>query len=498
MKRKVLLINWDNYPNNATGGVYAWEKDLINNMTDYDFAVVNLLSNPNTSGTYVIPANVTNVIYSPLYGCHRHEEFYKHKDQKLFSKILRTTNSVIEQRFMPLYSQLVEELFSDNCNHANLHETIFKLHKFLTTYDAKKCIEHPRAWEIFIQQLVSDYVYKDIKIRDAQLLFQIIQRVIQILSIKIPKVDLIHCSLAWFPSFIAIYAKIENNCPVIITEHGVAFRDLSVYHSSYLLNGPSSKLWKFFSGNIIRSIYSIADVLMPVCYANAKWAENIGTLNSKIKVAYNGIDTKKYRPMKIDNDGTEGNNKEVAFANRPTIVYMGRVEVLKDVINLIESMKYVKKQIPNVQCLIYGISTDLNYASQCVELVNDFGLNENVKFMGSTREPEKAYNIADVVVLCSIAEGFPYTIIEAMACKKPIVSTDVGGIREALEGCGLLVKSRHPLELSNALVKLLKDEQWRDDLGATGLQRVRQMYTIEKAINQYRRQYEEMIRLYEK
>ena len=491
--KKVLLVNWDNYPNNPTGGVYAWEKALIDNMTDYEFIVVNLLSNPSANGEYTVPSHVTRVIDVPLFGCYRHEEFYKEKNQSLFSKILRTRRSIVKQGFVPLYKEFLDNIFSDSCDYGKLSDVVFKIHKFLLRYDAKKCIDSYYSWDLFVNQIKKDRLYGEVSLKDAHFVFQIIQRIIQILSINIPKVDIIHCSLAWFPAIVAVFAKKESNCPVMVTEHGVAFRDLLLYHSSYLYDGPSNILWKFFSSNIIRTIYSIADIITPVCYANAKWEENLGADPSKINVLYNGINTQKYRPMEISRE-----KSITIIAPRPTVVYVGRVEILKDVMNLIQSIKYAKEQISDIMCLIYGISTDLDYSMQCIDLVKSLELEENIKFRGNTREPEKVYNAADVIVLSSIAEGFPYSIIEAMACKKAIVSTDVGGIREALGGCGLLVRSRHPHGLANAIVKVLTDKDLRNELGAAAAKRVSENFTVEQSIVQYRKKYNDLISSYGK
>lgn len=484
--KKVLLVNWDNYPNTPSGGIYIWEKDLIDNIQDFEFIVANIISNPNTSRDYSVPSHVKRVINVPLYGCYRIEEFYKERNQALFSKIFHTRKSVIEHEFLPLYSEFLVNLISENCNYSKISEIIFKLHKLLLKYDFKKCLEHPYVWELFIEQISKDYLYQEVTIKEAQFIFQIIQRIIQLLSIIIPTIDIIHCSQAWFPAIIAVFAKMESNCPVIVTEHGMAFRDLSLYHSSYLHNVPSNILWKYFSGNIIRTIYWNADKIAPVCYANAKWEQDIGADPSRIKVIYNGIDTKKYTSM-------EAIGGDINTNHTPTIVFVGRLEVLKDILTLIESIKYAKEQIPNVQCLIYGISTDTEYAMQCINMVRNLGLNENIKFMGKTTEPEKAYNTGDVVVLSSIAEGFPYTIIEAMSCKKAIVSTDVGGVGEALKGCGSLVRSRHPYELANAIVRLLGDKNLRDELGIASAKRVSQMFTLKKSVNEYIMEYNDLI-----
>jgi glycosyltransferase involved in cell wall biosynthesis len=120
-------------------------------------------------------------------------------------------------------------------------------------------------------------------------------------------------------------------------------------------------------------------------------------------------------------------------------------------------------------------------------------MENTIQFMGKVKNPEVAYNASDVVVISSITEGFPFAIIEAMACGKGIVATDVGGIREALDGCGLLVRSSHPQELSSAIIELLGNKKLRDDLGAKALKKAHERFTLEKSLLHYREQYEALL-----
>jgi polysaccharide biosynthesis protein PelF len=483
--KKVLLVNWDSYPNVMSGGIYSWEKTLVDSMSDYEFTIINLLSNPNVNGKFAVPSHVKQVIDMPLFGSNRYEEFFDEENRPFLEKIARTSDHVIRQEFIPLFKNFLENMFSNDCDPVQLSEQVFALHRFLMVYDSKKCLEHTLAWETFVNQLEKDPLYREMTMREALTAFQIVQRNMQILSIEIPKVDLVHCSLAWFPAMIAVSAKKEHNCPIIITEHGVAFRELLLYYNAYLRDEPSNIFWKLFSANVVRVVYSMADIIAPVCYANAKWEESLGVEPSKIKVIYNGVDTAKFRPL-------ETKRQDI----RPTVACVGRVDVFKDIVNLIQSIKYVRDQIPNVQCLIYGASTDLEYSMRCINMVQSLGLQDSIQFMGKVKNPEMAYNSADVAVISSITEGFPFAIIEAMACGKGIVATDVGGIREALEGCGLLVRSSHPQELGNAITKLLRDEKLRSSLGAAALKRVQEGFTLEKSLGQYRQEYERLMAQY--
>lgn len=500
----VLLINWDNYPNTPHGGIYAWAKSLVDNLSEFEYIVINCLSNPNTNSQYLLPPNVKRVIEFPLYGCHRYEEYYADEEKNsLLSRIVRTTHSFVSNTFIPCFSEFVSELISEKCNHKQLLQVVYDMHRLLIEYDTKKCAEHPLTFSTFLEQIAKDELYIKMPLQQATFIFQIVQRILQILSVPLPKVNLIHCSNAWLPAMMGMSAKIESKCPMIVTEHGLAFKDLLLYHRLFVDDPVSQIFWNIFLSNIIRTVYESADILAPVSNANAIFEESLCVkAKKKIRVIYPGVDPIRFRP----NDQSEKKLKLNSFSysyntatsaavadHVPTIVYVGRIEILKDLINLFLAIKYVKEKIPNIVCLVYGSSTDIDYASLCLKAVSELGLQDSIKFMGGTNHPEKAYNTGDIVVLSSIREGFPYVIVEAMSCGKAIVSTDVGGVREALENCGVLVRSLHAHSLADAIVKLLTDSELRRDVGNAARDRVLKEFTLEKSIKEYRQLYNEMI-----
>jgi glycosyltransferase involved in cell wall biosynthesis len=167
--------------------------------------------------------------------------------------------------------------------------------------------------------------------------------------------------------------------------------------------------------------------------------------------------------------------------------------VFKDILNLIFAMKYVSKEVPEARCLVYGVSTNLDYSVSCVNKVRELQLENHIQFMGSTNEPENAYNSADVVVFSSLSEGFPFAVIEAMACGKAIVATDVGGVREALQGCGVVVRSRRPHELATGMLKVLGDEKLRSELGSAAAKRAAERFTSAKSAERYTKLYEQLV-----
>jgi polysaccharide biosynthesis protein PelF len=477
---RALLINWDNYPNIPNGGVYTWVKNLVDSMPDWEFVVLNQLSNSNANSNYKIPPQVRQVIEIPIFGTTRLEE-YCEASRPLLPKILRTNGKVIKRQFLPLFKDLLANLIADRCDLARTRNSLFELRTFLLAHDSKKCFEYFGTWEIFRDALSSDPIYREMELREAITAFQVFQRGLQILAVPLPEVDLIHCSLAWLPSLVAVCEKMEKKTPLLLTEHGVAFRELLLYYNAYLRNEPAKILWKVLSRNVVQTLYSVADLILPVCRANEEWEKKLGADPSKIKVIYNGVDTQRFKPMEISNQ-----------RDRPTVVSVARVDIFKDIVGLMQSIKYAREAIPNIQCLLYGGSIDLDYSLRCEKVLKSLQLQANFTFMGKTSQPELAYNSGDIVAFTAITEGFPFAVIEAMACGKAIVASDVGGVREALDGCGLLVRSRRPKEVGGAIVRLLQNEDLRDSLGRAALKRVQEQFTLDSTIKQYKQLYQNL------
>ena len=105
------------------------------------------------------------------------------------------------------------------------------------------------------------------------------------------------------------------------------------------------------------------------------------------------------------------------------------------------------------------------------------------------------YRAADIYVHASKAETFPNSILEAMACNLPVVASKVGGIGEqVIDGVtGLLVEPRNSEQMALALLRLLENPALRLQMGAAGLERVREYFTLAHQAKQYQQWYEEIV-----
>ena len=117
--------------------------------------------------------------------------------------------------------------------------------------------------------------------------------------------------------------------------------------------------------------------------------------------------------------------------------------------------------------------------------------------MGPTSNPAYAYNEADVVMLTSISEAFPFAVIEAMACEKVVVSSDVGGTKEVLEGYGFIVKPKDYEAFSKHVIYLLQNPQIAQEMGIRARRVIVEGFTTEDMVNNYWQMYKRLYKEYE-
>jgi glycosyltransferase involved in cell wall biosynthesis len=139
------------------------------------------------------------------------------------------------------------------------------------------------------------------------------------------------------------------------------------------------------------------------------------------------------------------------------------------------------------------------------EQARELGLVDDVVFLGTREDPEFFYPALDVVALTSHNEGTPLTLIEAMACERPVVATAVGGVvdllGERLAGgddytiCerGISVESDNVEGFAAGLKRLIREDGLRKDLGRRGREFVVRNYAKERLLDDISKLYEELL-----
>ncbi|MGW3035969.1 glycosyltransferase [Streptomyces sp. NPDC001178] len=196
------------------------------------------------------------------------------------------------------------------------------------------------------------------------------------------------------------------------------------------------------------------------------------------RVVPNGVDTLRFRP--------EG---EVSRCGPgPLVVCVGRLCRQKGQDVLLRAWPEVERQLAGARLVLVGEGPDADRLRSCAPA--------SVVFAGGAPDAAPWYRAADVVVLPSRWEGMALAPLEAMACARPVVVTDVDGARESLPPEQLpycLVPPEDPGALARALTALLRDEPRRAALGAQGRRHVLAAHDLRQAADAVTEVYRELL-----
>jgi glycosyltransferase involved in cell wall biosynthesis len=296
----------------------------------------------------------------------------------------------------------------------------------------------------------------------------------------LPEADVYHSSAAAFCGLPCILAKQKYGSRFLLTEHGIYVREQYLFASRERMPFRSKEFLMGLVGLVAKLNYRYADRISPVCDYNKRWELRYGAPEENIRVIYNGIDTRRFRRITVERD------------SRPTVVMIARIDPLKDIETFILTCAEVRKRFPAVLFKLFGPKLNEEYFLRCMDLVKDLGLKNSFCWAGETSMPELAINEGDVVLLTSISEAFPFSVIEGMACEKVIVSSDVGGAGEVLEGYGFVVKPRNHLEFAEKIVYALEHPAESAEIGVEARQRIKSGFRTDDMVRNYRETYYEL------
>jgi polysaccharide biosynthesis protein PelF len=171
----------------------------------------------------------------------------------------------------------------------------------------------------------------------------------------------------------------------------------------------------------------------------------------------------------------------------PTISWLGRIDPIKDLETLLRAFAIVAGELPGSRLRLFGSPPPGGeaYLQRCRSLAASIGIGEAVAFEGRVDNVRDAYAAGNIVVLSSVSEGFPYSLIEAMTCGRACVATNVGGVTEAVGDTGIVVPPRSPALMAQACLALLRDSELRHRLGMAARTRALENFTVDAAISAF-------------
>jgi len=185
--------------------------------------------------------------------------------------------------------------------------------------------------------------------------------------------------------------------------------------------------------------------------------------------------------------------REFGLTGGPLLVTVARLSQPKGHCDLIEALALLRVQWPQLQCVCVG---DGELKESLKALAADRGLSSMCRFVGSRDDVMEFYAAADMVVLPSHSEGFPFVILEALAMGKPVIATSVNGVPEVIEHMktGLLVKAHDVTGLAGAIQSLLEHPDQARQLGHAGRAVVHARFTVDRMVEKTVAVFDEALR----
>ncbi|MEU1196043.1 DUF3492 domain-containing protein [Streptomyces sp. NPDC005813] len=317
-------------------------------------------------------------------------------------------------------------------------------------------------------------------------------------------VDLCHATAGGTAALPGLIARHFAGVPLLVTEYGVQLRAHYLASATVGESPAVRALLAGFHGRLAAEVYRAAALITPGNTHARRWQERCGADRAKLRTVYPGMEASRFADV---GESAEGSG----CADPDTLVWVGRIEPAKDLISLLHSFAEIRKEEPKTRLRIVGAPADgpegATYLAHCralaaqlfpdeAEGVHAVGDNPvSFEEIGGPEVPSlaEAYASGAVVVLSSVVEGFPISLVEAMFCGRATVSTDVGAVVEVIGGTGLVVPPRNPRALAEACVTLLRDPERRERLGAAARARALELFTVEQNIAAFHGIYLEIV-----
>lgn len=461
---KICLIVEGCYPYVA-GGVSSWIQMLIEGLPQHEFIILTIGAEEKQRGDYkyTLPKNVARI-----------EEHFLDESLKTKQGVKRNKHSLNELQKQELIHFI--EGSKVEWNH------IFTLSDGLSILSSKAFLE--------IIKEVCAHKYQQFAFNE---LFWMVRSMllplIELLDCRAPEADIYHSVSTGYAGIIGAKFKWQTGKPFILTEHGIYTREREeeILKADWVKHELKENWIQFFM-SMSASAYQYNDVTISLFYHAKQMQIELGAQKQKCRVIANGIDVEHFSQV-----------AELS-SNKESLVIGGIVRVvpIKDIKTMIYSFNLVKRELPDARLLIIGpYDENPEYYQECLELIERLDC-EGIEFTGRV-DVSKWMEQLDIVLLSSVSEGQPFVLLEAMAAKRPVISTDVGCCREIVEGieddygqAGLIVPVMNPNLMANAIVKLGKDRRLMRQMGENGYNRVRHYFTKKAFLNHYDTVYSEV------
>jgi glycosyltransferase involved in cell wall biosynthesis len=276
----------------------------------------------------------------------------------------------------------------------------------------------------------------------------------------------------------------------VLTLHGY-FTDEMVSVGSVTKDSPTAQRMK---QNELMA-YEDADRIVCVDTRIKKYVKEMANLKNDVVVIPNAIDVDRFRP--IEPSDMKSLKKNLRFFEKDRIIVCARRLVPKNgVEHMVQAMPEILHQVPNAILVIAG---DGPQKKQIEIRIEELGLKTHVRMLGSVPHTEMLgyTQIADVevvpsVISSNVEEATSLAMLEGMACRKPLVVSKIGGLKETvIEGkTGLFAEQANDKDIADKVIRVLSDDALAQSLGANAREYVVEKHSHLSHSKQFIEQYE--------
>uniref|UniRef100_A0AAU2JM75 D-inositol 3-phosphate glycosyltransferase n=1 Tax=Streptomyces sp. NBC_00049 TaxID=2903617 RepID=A0AAU2JM75_9ACTN len=470
--RHVTMLTEGTYPH-VHGGVSTWCDQLVRGMPEVDFNVIALTGSGREPVTWDLPRNVYRHTAVPLWGPAPSRArlgsrlALRGKARRRFAEVYETFLLSLLDPARGGFSEALRELAvlarAGRLAPALRSESVLRL---LMTVWTRPGLTTAAA---------------EPTIHDALTATDLLEHALRPLAVRIPPDSVAHAVSSGLATLPALAAAYLDGVPFLLTEHGIYLRERYLGYRTAEQRWPVKALMLGFYRELNTEGYRQADLITPCNQYNRRWEERGGADSDRIRTVYNGVD-----PHAFPEAGPE--------PDVPTLSWCGRIDPIKDLETLIRAYAFMREELPALRLRLFGPvpAGCEEYKLRLEKLAAELGVSDGISYEGRIEQVAQAYAAGSVVMLSSISEGFPFSIIEAMSCGRTTVSTDVGGVREAVGDTGLVVPPREPETMARATLALLRDDERRAELGRMSRKRVVEKFTLHQSVDGFRHIYREL------
>ena len=256
---------------------------------------------------------------------------------------------------------------------------------------------------------------------------------------------------------------------------------------NYDVNALPKAIYKFadcYSSKFVSHYITVSKALKQRLIRERKIPEE------KISVIYNGVELDRYNPESLRSNGLR---KSLDIEDDCAIVgTIGRLVYQKGFKYLIRAAKILHQKNKKIRFVFVGQGPEENALKHMAET---YGISDICTFTGQRFDIPQLLSDFDIFVLPSVLEGLPRVVIEAMAMGKPIVASDIDGVREELihDRTGLMVPPRNSEALAEAIVHLINDKNKANQLGSEARKSAIIRFDLKKTVNNIEKLYENVL-----